>query len=205
MLRQCLPGGFPVTMRPLLATRFGRVSVTRCAWRKPGSPNFLPAGAALSLPAGRHSHTLAKLAALEAARGSFDDARAAIARRCGPVTGKRQVEECTVHAAGIPAVCAARIPEPCTPGTLVVLPAGCKGVAMRPEALRRATAKAPARPGKMRTRLPAGEKPDRKGMAALVTGYDAEPAPRRPHDGIPPPGGRHGTRAPRPGPTARAK
>lgn len=83
----------------LLATLFGRVSVTRCAWRKPGTPNYSPADAALSLPAGRHSHTLAKLAALEAARGSFDGAHAAIIRRCGPVIGKRQVEESAVTAA----------------------------------------------------------------------------------------------------------
>jgi hypothetical protein len=61
----------------LLATLFGRVNVTRCAWRKPGAPNCSPADAALSLPAGRHSHILAKLAAIEAARGSFDGAHAA--------------------------------------------------------------------------------------------------------------------------------
>src|SRR5208282_4898213 len=63
----------------LLATLFGTVQVTRCAWRKPGAPNYCPADAALSLPAGRHSHSLAKLAALEAARGSFESAHDAIA------------------------------------------------------------------------------------------------------------------------------
>jgi hypothetical protein len=42
-------------------------------------------------------------------------------------------------------------------------------------------------------------------MAALVTVYDAEPAERRPHDVIAPPGGRTGTRELRPGPKARAK
>jgi hypothetical protein len=57
----------------------------------------------------------------------------------------------------------------------------------------------------MRTRLTAGEKPSRKRMAALVTVYDAEPAPRRPHDVIAPPGGRHGARPLRPGPKALAK
>jgi len=44
----------------------------------------------------------------------------------------------------------------------------------------------------MRTRLSAGEKPNRKRMAALVAVYDAEPARRRPHDVIAPPGGRAG-------------
>ncbi|MGH3253209.1 MAG: hypothetical protein ACRDOI_44300 [Trebonia sp.] len=171
-----------------------------------GSGQLVPGRWALSLPAGRHSHSLARLAALEAARGSFDGAHDAIARRCGPVIGKRQIEESVVEAAGdIPAFYAARVPEPCTPETLLVLSADGKGVVMRPEALREATAKAAARTGKMRTRLAAGEKPNRKRMAALVTVYDAEPATRRPHDVIAPPGGRHGSRALPPGPTARAK
>jgi hypothetical protein len=190
----------------LLATLFGTVTVTRCAWRKPGAPDYLPADAVLSLPAGRHSHTLAKLAALEAARGSFEAAHDAIARRCGPVIGKRKIEDSVVRsAADITAFYASRIPEPCTPSALLVLSADCKGVVMRPRALRAATAKAAAKLGKMRTRLTAGEKPNRKRMAALVTVYDAEPAERRPHDVIAPPGGRAGARALRPGPKARAK
>jgi hypothetical protein len=189
-----------------LATLFGTVRVTRCAWRKPGAANFCPADAALSLPGGRHSHSLAKLAAIEAARGSFDAAHDAVTRRCGPVIGKRQIEQAVTGAAtDIPAFYAARVPEPCTPGTLLIMSADCKGIVMRPGGLRAATAKAAARLGKMRTRLTAGEKPNRKRMAALVTVYDAEPARRRPHDVIAPPGGRHGARAPRPGPKARAK
>jgi hypothetical protein len=189
-----------------LATLFGTVRVARCAWRHPGAPNYCPADAALSLPAGRHSHSLAKLAAIEAARGSFDAAHAAVTRRCGPVIGKRQAEEAVVHAAAdIPAFYAARVPGPCTAGTLLVMSADCKGIVMRPGALRAATAKAAARLGKMRTRLSAGEKPNRKRMAMLVTVYDAVPARRRPHDVIAPPGGRHGTRKPRPGPKARGK
>jgi hypothetical protein len=73
---------------------------------------------------------------------------------------------------------------------------------MRPGALRAATAKAAEKLGKLRTRLSAGEKPNRKRMATLVTVYDAEPAPRRPHDVIAPPGGRAGARSLRPGPKA---
>jgi hypothetical protein len=86
-----------------------------------------------------------------------------------------------------------------------VVSADCKGIVMRPGALRAATAKAAAKLGKLRTRLSAGEKPNRKRMACLVTVYDAEPAERRPHDVIAPPGGRHGAREPRPGPSALAK
>jgi hypothetical protein len=189
-----------------LATLFGTVTVTRCARRKPGAPNWHPADAALSLPAGRHSHALAKLACLEAARGSFDAAHAAIARHCGNVIGKRQIEEPVVHAAaGIPAFYAARVPEPCLRGTLLVMSADCKGIVMRPSALRAAAAKAAAKLGRMRTRLASGEKPNRKRMACLVTVYDARPAKRRPHDVIAPPGGRAGDRELPPGPKARAK
>jgi hypothetical protein len=192
--------------RRLLATLFGTVQVTRCAWRRPGAGNLYPADAALSLPASRHSHTLARLAALEAVRGSFETAHAAITGRCGPVIGKRQIEQAVVNAAGdIPAFYAARIPMPCTASTLLVISADAKGIVMRPGALRPATARAAARQGRMRTRLTAGEKPNRKRMATLACVYDAEPAPRRPHDVIAPPGGRHGHRKLRPRPKARAK
>ena len=167
----------------LLATLFGTVQVTRCAWRRPGAPSLCPADAALSLPACRPSYALAQLAAVEAARGSFEAAHAAITRRCGPVIGKRQVEQAVVSSAGdIAAFYAARIPEPCTVSTLLVISADAKGIVMRPGALRPATAKAAARESRMRTRLAAGEKPSRKRMATLACVYDAEPSPRRPHD-----------------------
>ncbi|WP_157549113.1 ISKra4 family transposase [Nonomuraea candida] len=73
----------------------------------------------------------------------------------------------------------------------------------RPEALRPATAKAAARRTRtFRTRLAAGEKLCRKRMATLGVVYDAEPAPRRPHDVIAVPGGRSGHRSARAGPRA---
>jgi hypothetical protein len=73
----------------LLASIFGTVVVGRCAWRAQGQRNVYPADAALRLPRGRHSHGLRRLAALEAVRGSFDQATEAIGRRCGQVVGKR--------------------------------------------------------------------------------------------------------------------
>ena len=190
----------------LLASLFGTVRVTRCAWRRPGAGNLCPADAALSLPACRPSHAVARLAAIEAARGSFEAAHAAVTRRCGPVIGKRQVEQAVMSASGdIAAFYHARVPVPCTASTLLVISADAKGIVMRPGALRPATAKAAARQGRMRTRLTAGEKPNRKRMATLTCVYDAEPSPRRPHDIIAPPGGRHGSRTLRPRPRATAK
>ena len=190
----------------MLSTLVGTVRVRRCAWRCPGAGNFCPADAALSLPACRPSHPLARLAVQEAVRGSFEAAHAAITGRCGPVIGKRQIEQAVVSAAGdITGFYAARIPLPCTPSTLLVISADAKGIVMRPGALRPVTARAAARAGRMRTRLAAGEKSNRKRMATLACVYDAEPAPRRPHDVIAPPGGRHGCRKLRPGPKAKAK
>jgi hypothetical protein len=58
----------------------------------------------------------------------------------------------------------------------------------------------------MRTRLVSGEKPSRKRMATLACVYDTDPATRRPHDIIAPPGGRrHGSRTLRPRPRSAAK
>jgi len=153
------------------------VRVIRCAWRRPGAGNLCLAGAALSLPACRAFHAVARLAVLEAARGSFEAAHAAVTGRCEPVIGKRQVEQAVVSAAGdIAAFYAVRVPVPCTASTLLVISADAKGIVMRPGALRPATAKAAARQGRMRTRLTPGEKPNRKRMATLACVYDAEPA-----------------------------
>jgi len=76
-----------------LETVFGTVTVERLAYRAPGVGNRHPADAALNLPVERHSHGLRKLTALEAARGSFQDATDAISRQTGQLLGKRQVEE----------------------------------------------------------------------------------------------------------------
>ena len=51
----------------------------------------------------------------------------------------------TGAAADIPAFYAARIPDPCTFRTLLVLSADSKGIVMRPGALRAAQARAGAR------------------------------------------------------------
>ena len=52
-----------------------------------------PADAALNLPEEPYSHGLRAIAATEAARGSFDEAVAAIDRATAVTVPKRQVEE----------------------------------------------------------------------------------------------------------------
>ena len=75
------------------------LNVTRIAYRAPGAGNVHPLDAALDLPEEKQSHGLRKLAAAGSARGSFDDAAAAITRAAGVKTGKRQVEELARRAA----------------------------------------------------------------------------------------------------------
>ncbi len=143
-----------------LVTVFGEVTVTRMAYRAPGAANLYPADAILNLPPEAHSHGIRQLAALEAVRGSFGDAAAAIDRATGVKVGKRQVEALArAAAADVDAFYAARRPGPCSDDVLLVMQYDGKGIVMRPEALREATAKA-ARTAtrKLATRLSPGEK-----------------------------------------------
>lgn len=190
-----------------LATVVGTVTVRRCALRAPGEPNIYPADTALSLPATRHSHGVARQAVLAAVRSSYDNTHAQITDRCGPVAGKRQLQDLVAAAAvDIDDFYATRTPPPATPETLLVLTTDGKGIVMRPDSLREATRRAAAAATPVfRTRLAGGEKPNRKRMATLAAVYDADPAPRRPHDIIAVPGGRTGDRTPRPGPHAQHK
>ncbi|HUK71353.1 MAG TPA: hypothetical protein VLW50_21715 [Streptosporangiaceae bacterium] len=84
---------------PGLATVFGDVTLTRMAYRRRVVPNLHPADAVLNLPVVRHSHGLARLAAIEAPLGSFDQATAAITRATGARIGKRQLEQFAIAAA----------------------------------------------------------------------------------------------------------
>lgn len=77
--------------RPLV-TIFGEVRVARLAHRRKRAANLHPADAGLNLPEEIHSHGLRQLAATEAARGSFEEAVAAIDRTTAAALGKRQVQ-----------------------------------------------------------------------------------------------------------------
>ena len=116
--------------------------------------------------------------------------------------GKRQAEQLVRAAAVDMAVfCAARARAPAGSTTLLVLSVDGKGIVMRPGHLREATRRAAERATRtFRTRLSAGEKTCRKRMATLAVVHGADPAVRRPHGIIAPPGGRTTRRALRKGP-----
>jgi hypothetical protein len=148
---------------------------------------------------------LRKLAALEGPRGSFDDAVEAIERATGQRLGKRQVEEL----AGLAAVdfegfYETRRPAQSEPGDLLVLSADGKGIVMRPDALRTATAKRAARArSKPKPRLSRCEHRNHKRMAEIGAVYDATPAPRTATDILPSTGPED--YQPTPGPVAKNK
>jgi hypothetical protein len=188
----------------VLATVFGEVTVARLAYRRRGHPNLHPADGALNLPAERHSHGLRELAAVEAAHGSFDGTVDAIERSTGQHLGKRQVEELAERGAVDFEAFYAQAPRPeVEAGDVVVLSCDGKGIVMRSDALRPATAAAAAsaKP-KLATRLSKGEKRNRKRMATVGAVYDLTPAPRSAadifHDG-------EDTGDHRPAPTAKSK
>ncbi len=142
-----------------LATVVGAVRVSRLAYRHPGTSNLHPADGALNLPAEMHSHGLRRLAAIESSRGSFEDASEAIERSTGVTVAKRQVESLTAAAAAdVEGFYAARAPEPGTSKDVVVISVDGKGIVMRPDALRPATANAAGvATAKLGSRLSKGE------------------------------------------------
>jgi hypothetical protein len=171
--------------RPLM-TKFGQVTVSRIAYRSPGLPNVHPLDAALNLPEEKHSHGLRKLTAVEAARGSMEDAQDAVTRSTGVRIGKRQLEDMARRAAAhAEAFYAWRLASPVPEGWPLILTFDGKGIVMLPEALRPATARAAASAeGKLATRLSPGEKNGRKRMCEVAGVYAAAPAPRTPEDVI---------------------
>src|SRR5674476_441655 len=170
-----------------LATVFGQVDVERIAYRRRGNANLYPADAVLNLPEEKHSHGLRQLAAIEASRGSFDTAVEAIERSTGQQLGKRQVEDLAGRAAvDFDTFYAQRQAPTGDVSEVLVLSCDGKGVVMRPNALRSATAKAAATTNpKLATRLSKGEKRNRKRMAEVGAIYDTTPVPRTPADILP--------------------
>jgi len=182
-----------------VATVFGDIDVSWLAYRAPFSTNLYPADAMLNLPAEKYSFGLRRLAAVEAGRGSFEQTVAAIDRATGQRLGKRQIQELTARAAlDVEDFYRTRDTPTDTAGDVLALSYDGKGIVMRADALRTATAAAAAS-RKLSTRLSKGEKRNRKRMAEVGAVYDVVPSPRTPADIITTPGTPPPTnRAPRP-------
>ena len=169
-----------------LLTVFGLVTALRMSYGARRHASLSPLDASLNLPEELHSHGLRRLAAIEAARGSFDATVEAIERNTGTRVPKRQVEELVERAAQDFDAFYDRpesAEEAADPKDLLILTLDGKGIVMRHEDLRKATRKAAeSAQHKLDRRLSRGEKKDRKRMATVAAVYDLTPQARRPED-----------------------
>src|SRR6266702_2138557 len=132
------------------------------------------------------------------------DLRAAREERREQVTGPDGIARARLAAADVDGFYAASRPGPSPDDVVLVLQCDGKGVVMRPEALRPATAKvAAAAKNKLATRLSPGEKTGRKRMAELAAVYDCQHASRTAGDIITAPGKQRPARPPRPKTTGK--
>lgn len=171
-----------------LVTIFGRVRLSRMGYGQRGVESLYPRDCELNVPKEEHSHGIRRRVAEEAARGSFDETVAAMARSTGARVAKRQAEELAVRAAqdfdAFYATRAAETPaEAKKTAPILVLTVDGKGIVMRAEDLREATrAAAATRTRKLSKRLSKGEKTSTKRMATVAAVYTIEPFYRTPED-----------------------
>jgi hypothetical protein len=157
------------------------VTVRRLAYRHRGEENLYPADGTLNLAEELYSHGLRRWAAEEASKGSFDQAVTATESATGQHVPKRQVEELAKRAAADFEAFYEGAGRAAPGADVVVISADGKGIVMRPDALRPATAKAAAS-NKLAAHLSKGERRYRKRMAEVGAVYEVTPVARRPED-----------------------
>lgn len=170
--RHCREGG-----RGLMSL-FGEVEVRRLGYGARGERCLCPLDAELNVPPDKYSHGLRRRVAEEAAKSSFDETVASIAKTTGGHVPKRQAEQIVAEVAqdfeAFYQTRAITVRED-TPDPLIMSLDG-KGIVMRREGLRAVTRKAAEREShKLKTRLSAGEKRNRKRMATVATVYSIAP------------------------------
>ncbi len=162
---------------------FGDVRINRVGYGAKDVGMLYPLDADLNLPPERYSLGVRKRVAIEAVRGSFDEAVAAVQRTTGAHVAKKQAEEVTVRAAtdfDAFYVMAEALEDGST-GPILALSVDGKGVVMRKEDLREATRKvAEQRKLKLDSKLTQGEKNGSKRMATVAAVYTIEPYIREP-------------------------
>jgi len=139
-----------------------------------GAESIFPLDGELNLPTDKYLHGLRQRVAQEVAKGSFDAAVLSVEQTTGGKVPKRQAEEIAVEVSedftAFYEQRQAESPE-ATDDPLVMSQDG-KGIVMRVEDLREATRKAAqSTRHKLKTRLSAGEKRNRKRMALVATVY----------------------------------
>lgn len=167
-----------------LESLFGTVRVERLSYgaKEAGVKQLCPLDAELKLPKQKYSHGLQRRVAEEAVKVSFDATVTSIEKYTGGSVPKRQAEEVVSVISqdfeDFYAQEAATAPVAATNAFLILSEDG-KGIVMRRESLREQTRRsAENTEQKVKTRLSAGEKRDRKRMATVATVYDIAPHQR---------------------------
>lgn len=155
-------------------TTFGEIQIQRTLYSAPGAESLVPKEAMLNLPDNSYSHSLTQRLAIEAAKGSFEEAIKTIKVYTGVDIPKRQAEEIVQKAAQDFESFYERRQASIQNGIkidLIVLTTDGKGVVVRREDLRKGTKKRAEQDKKLKTRLSKGEKKNAKRMAQVASVY----------------------------------
>ena len=174
-------------------TIFGDVTYQRWGYRAETGSSLFPADGHLNLPPEKYTHEVRRLVSEDVTRSSYDEALDILSRRTAVTVPKRQGEELAARAAADfvdfydhracpPEDSGALLPEKAK-GSLLILTTDGKGVVMRREGLREGTKKAAEQERhKLKTRLTAGEKKNRKRMSQVASVYTIAPHVRTAED-----------------------
>lgn len=156
-----------------LVSKFGKVRVTRKSYGQRNETSQFPLDKHLNLADSSYSDGLIQQVALEALKGSFDNAVESIERTTAGHIPKRQSLQ-LVHDVSQDFEAyyqQNRFPLGEDTSDLLVLTFDGKGVVMRKEGLRECTRKNAEKSNKLESRLSPGEKKDRKRMAMVAAVY----------------------------------
>ncbi|PWU16419.1 MAG: ISKra4 family transposase [Bdellovibrio sp.] len=166
---------------------FGKVEMERMGYGSPGEESLFPKDAVLNLSEDSYSHGVRKLVALEASRGSFEDAIESVERATGVKVPKRQAQQLTEKAAmdfdGFYNDGSTSEQAKAAANALPILALSMdgKGIVMRREDLKEATReKAEQTSPKLKKRLSKGEKRNAKRMATVASVYSIDTFVRTP-------------------------
>ena len=164
-----------------LESLFGQVVVPRKGYSQRGYPSQFPMDNELNLPHDKYSDGVRLRVVKEAVRGSYDEAIASIDNTTGAHVPKRQSMKIVQDVAQDfeKYYLQQRYLEPEDTPDLLVLTTDAKGIVMLTDSLRECTQKS-AKKQKLKGRLSAGEKKDRKRMAQVASVYTTKAVPRTP-------------------------
>lgn len=173
-----------------LMTVFGKITIKRMGYSRPGENSLFPLDAVLNLPADIYSHGLRKAIAFEVSKNSFSETIKSVEQYTGVKIPKRQAEALSQKAAQdfdeyYEQKCASIQLEEAKKLPLLVLTTDSKGIVVRKADLRKETRnKAEQCQNKLNHRMSKGEKKNRKRMATIASVYQIEAFIRTPESVI---------------------